>query len=429
MSETDDTDFKLDFGAGNVVVLLSRCLRIAKEPTDCDLCAEACPAAAITLKELKGESVETKSETPDDGEKPRSNPKTNLEKKMGVEISEDCFHCGLCTTACPVESLSTTKHHPKGVEKQITDKAAKLEGLALGCARALFGVPSRLASRAVTVPCLASLSTEMWFYAATKARDALFHASADDRDDSDEPEYIDTLKVFLPPMICSDCPVNLCGDAEKAYLAAIARIEAWGVDNIELISEPEELDPLHSGGLLSTFSDASSGGKREAVEHLASSLRRSWKSAGDDLSLEKKRTEYLAKKRKQNVKRPPTDHNAPRPFGKKSAHRRLLRLALEQQKNLLTDVELLCTSTIAVHCKGCGACVDACSLDARRKIASSSVLYFGKLPEEERPKDKMAAITDRLCCLGCSACVMQCPTGACILDDLSGSEFLNLRQS
>ena len=107
----------------------------------------------------------------------------------------------------------------------------------------------------------------------------------------------------------------------------------------------------------------------------------------------------------------------------------MLRLALEQLEEQAGEVELLCAGTKAVDCTGCGTCVDACSLDARRKVSSNSVLYFGELLEKDRPQSEMAAITDRLCCLGCSACVLQCPTGACILDDYTGAEFLKLRQS
>jgi len=432
MSTEEDIEFKLDFGAGNVVVLPSRCLRIAKEPSDCDICIEACPVSAISTKSFSQESSDDNSEITDDSETARTNATAILDRKLGVAISEDCIHCGVCVAACPLESLSTTKYHPKSFEKQISDKAAKLEGIALGCARALFGVPGRYASRAITVPCLAALSSEMWFYAAAIARDAVYRASDDDAGeatDAYEPEHIDTLKVYLPPLMCDGCPVNLCGDAEQAYLSEIAKAEAWGADNIELIGVPEELDPLHSARLMSTLGEATTGGKREAVEHLASSFMRSWQSAGDDLSLEKKQAEYLARKRKLGTRRPDTNHNAPRPFGKRSQRRRLMRLALEEQKDLVCDVELLSTGTIAALCTGCGNCIDACSLDARRKVSSNSALYFSKLPKNQLPKGEMAAISDQLCCLGCSACVMQCPTGACVLEDLSGQAFMNLRQT
>jgi len=428
MSETEDTNFKLDFGAGNVVVLLSRCLRLAKAPTDCNLCVDACPAAAIMPKELAQQAPAIEPQEPSDEEKPRHDALASLEEQKGVVISDDCIHCGLCITACPVESLSTTKHHPKGFEKQVSDKLAKLEGLSLGCSRALYGVPVRLASKAIIVPCLAALTAEMWFYAAAMARDALFQTTASS-EEPDEQEYYETLKVYLPSLICSDCPVNLCGDAEKAYLDTITKVESWGADNIELITEPEELDPLHASRLMSTLGDATTGGKRETVEYLADSFKRSWKSAGDDLSLEKKRLEYLAQKRKQGLKRQTPDQNTPRPFGKKSQNRRLLKLAFDQEKELAAEVELLCTSTQAALCTGCGICVDACTLEARRKVSSNSALYFSKLPESQLPQEEMAAITDKLCCLGCSACVLQCPTGACVLDGLSGTEFSKLRQS
>lgn len=430
MDTEEDNDTGLDFGAGNVVVLPSRCLRIAKIPTDCDICAAACPASAITPKPLIAESEEPVAATTGEPAppKPKLDAKAALDKKLGIAVGADCIHCATCTAACPVESLSTTKHHFKGFEKEITDKAAKLEGLAISCARSLYGVSPRLASQAVSVPCLAALNAEAWLWASTVTREAHDFLFGDDDEEAAQ-QGIESLKVYLPALICDECPVNCSGDAEAAFMAHIAEAESWGADTIELISDPEELAPPNAGKLMSALSDASAGGKREAVEQLASSLRRSWKSAGDGLSLDQKRTEYLAKKKKRTPGKPVTNANAPRPFGKRSQRRRLLRLAIEQEASLAANVELLCAGTSNELCTGCGACVDACSLGARRLIRSSSAVYYSKLPEEKRPQGEMGAVTDQLCCMGCSACVLVCPTGACTLDLLSGKEFVNLRQS
>ncbi|MCL2808257.1 MAG: 4Fe-4S dicluster domain-containing protein [Coriobacteriia bacterium] len=420
MSIEEDKRHKLDFGAGNVAVLPSRCLRIAKKPTDCDLCVCACPALAITPKELHEESPPAGAD---------NSPLSILDKKMGVKVSEDCIHCSLCTTACPVESLSNTQHHPKSFEKQVADRALKLEGLALSCARALYGVAPRLAAHAISLPCLAALTSESWFFAATSARDAIVSQANARSGSADEEDPLGILKVYLPALICDGCPVNLEGKAEKTFLDIISAVESWGVSNIELVSEPEHLSPWHSGNLMSSLSDASSGGKREAAEQLASTLMRSWMKAGEDLSLEKRRTEALAAKRKQNTRKPAPGPNVPRPFGKKSQRRRLLRAALEHNRDLAHEVELTCADTLAYLCTGCGVCVDVCPLGARRTVTSNSIIYFGKLPKDEQPKESMAAITDKLCCLGCSACVIECPTGACVLASLPGEEFLALRQT
>jgi ferredoxin len=436
LSTEKDIEIKLDFGAGNVVVMPSRCLRIAKEPTDCDICAQLCPAGAITPKVFiqEPEPGGTAGGNPEaeaclTEEKPKPDPRSILENKLGVIIGEDCIHCGLCVAACPLESLNTTKHHLKSFEKQVTDLGAKFEGIALGCARALHGVSSRLTSRALSVPCLAVLNTETWFFAAAVARGAHPDTLHYDENTTQEQRQTGNLKIYLPPFICDDCPVNHCGAAESTYTSCITEAEAWGAQNIELVSEPEELAFSPSGKLFDSLSSTSSDGKREAVENLAGSLWRSWQSAGEDLSFEKRRTEYLAKQRAKPKARTQPNQNAPRPFGKKSQRRRLLHTALEQEKELAGSVELLCVETIPELCTGCGVCVDVCSLGARRKIVSNSVLYFGKLPEEKRPKGEMAAVTDQLCCIGCSACVLQCPTGACTLARLSGEEFMNLRQS
>lgn len=419
--ETEETEIELDFGAGNVAPLPSRCLRVAKEPTECDICSQVCPTAAITLKELAA----AEDESLPLAERPKLSAKEILAKKLGVEVDDDCIHCGMCVTACPVEALTTTKHNPKTSEKQLKDKAAQAEGLALSCARALFGVVPRLAQKAISLPCLAALSPEEWFLASALARDAVY----DNQGEDDQAEIVGNLKVYLPSLICEDCPVNTCKDAEATYLGAIAQAEAWGADNIELVSEAEELRSTPTGTLMSALNDVSADGKRELVEQLAQGFKRSWQSAEKDLSRDKNKAAQLAKQRKKINKTSPLNLNAPRPFGKKSQRRRLLRVGLEQDETLAEGVELISSKTEAVLCEGCGNCVDACPLNARRLISSSSVLYFGKLPEEERPQGTQAAVTDELCCLGCSACVQVCPTGACSLNWLSGDDFLKLRQS
>ncbi len=422
MSDTEDIEvIQLDFGAGNVAPLPSRCLRVAHEPTDCDICAQACPVGALTPKPFLPEEDEPEGEEP----KPKPSAKELLEKKLGVVVSEDCIHCGICTSVCPMEALSTTKHHLKGLEKQLKERVAKADGMALSCARSLFGVAPRLAERAISLPCLAALSTEEWFLAAEQAREAILP----DEGMADEAVEPGVLKVYLPDLICEGCPVNICGDAEEAYLAAISQAEAWGADNIELINEAEGLRNTPGGTLMSALGDVAADDKRELVSQLANGLKRSWQSAGNDLTREKNRAEQLAKKRKQTKKTQQPNLNAPRPFGKKSQRRRLLRLALEQNADLVEGVDLLCAGTDTERCTGCGNCVEACPLNARRRVSSNSVLYFGKLPEDKRPKDTQAAITDELCCLGCSACVQVCPVDACTLTWLSGEDFLKLRQS
>ena len=427
MSKDETTEIQLDFGAGNVAPLPSRCLRVAKTPTDCDICAQACPVSAITPKPLVLPEDEV-AETDEAGQQ-KPSTKAALEKKLGVKIDENCIHCGICVAVCPLEALSTTKHHIKSFEKEVKDKTAETGGLALGCARALFGVSPRLKNNTVSLPCLAALSTEEWFYAATLARDAILDTQDINDTVSDDNRIIGSLKVYLPPLICNDCPINICGDAETNYLAAIAESEAWGADNIELINQAEDLRNAPTGLLASSITDAAANDKREFVEQLAQGFKRSWQSAGNDLSREQSKAEILARRRKRANKMRTPDLNAPRPFGKKSQRRRLLRSALEQEEALAAEIELVCAGTAAKLCDGCGACVDACPLNARRKISSNSVLYFGKLPEKERPQSEQAAVTDLLCCLGCSACVQVCPTSACTLDWLKGKDFLDLRLS
>lgn len=422
MSEEEHESITLDFGAGNVVPLPSRCLRVAKEPTDCDICVCICPTGALAGKNLITQE-ESNEEPKTEGSTSRA--KAAIESKRGVTVdSESCIHCGLCVAACPVEALSVTKLFPRAYEKQLKEMSDDGRGLAMSCARSLFGVSHRLASRAVTLPCLASLSAEEWFSAALLARDAVF-AITSEQEEGTEPDY--TLRVYLPPLICDDCPVNRDGEAVSAYMATITEAEAWGGDNIELVDEAEGLSLTHSGNLMDTLSGVSSEGKRELVEQIAKDFSKSWKSAGEELSREKVRVEQIAKRRKREKKTSQLDLNAPRPFGKKSPRRQLLRSMLDTKTQLAEDVQLVISSTEAHLCKGCGNCVDACPLGARKRISANSVLYFGKLPESKRPQEKMAAVTDQFCCMGCSACVQACPTGACNLSFLNGTDFIKLR--
>lgn len=442
----------LDFGAGNIIALPSRCLRVAKQASNCDICAQACPAAAINLKALNTVTPEEESATilvvkggayekdadaksvEPEVKKPGSNARATLEKKLGVEIDNDaCIHCGVCITVCPVEALSAAKYNTKSFSKDLKTQADRFEGVSLSCARSLYGIPKRFASRAISLPCLAAVSVEGWFMAASLARDAIIDPriinGSNIEDLEDDANIFGTLKIYLPPLLCSNCPVNITGDAEEVYEGAITQAEAWGATNIELIDKPEDLGHSYSGKLMSALNELTTGDKRELVQQLASGFSRSWQSAGQDLNHDKIKAELLAKRRKKVHLSPPLNLNAPRPFGKKSQKRQLLRSALEQNKILVNDVELLCASTEIALCVDCGNCVAACPLAARKRISSNSVLYFGKLPEDKRPKEKHAAVTDQLCCLGCSACVQACEVGACTLSLLSGSDFMKLRQN
>lgn len=58
--------------------------------------------------------------------------------------------------------------------------------------------------------------------------------------------------------------------------------------------------------------------------------------------------------------------------------------------------------TDEVLCTGCGKCVRACPINARKQVLSS----------DPKAKGKKLSVTDTSFCIGCGVCALKCPTGA-----------------
>jgi ferredoxin len=109
----------------------------------------------------------------------------------------------------------------------------------------------------------------------------------------------------------------------------------------------------------------------------------------------------------------------------KLSHRRnVLLAALHGTPQTAPHVTLLGTTTVYAQCTGCGTCVNACPLSARRLVRGNSAILFSDLTPQTGPAAKQVAYVDNLVCTGCSACLQHCPTGACVYATVTGSELL-----
>jgi ferredoxin len=162
-------------------------------------------------------------------------------------------------------------------------------------------------------------------------------------------------------------------------------------------------------------------------------LNKSWHEAGRRLEASQNKREQLMIERQANSMAPtnsitPT-HNTTTlagsvSFGRLVEQRAILMGALRRYPQRMAFVELPSSDTELPRCTGCGNCVAACPLGARRLVNGNSAILFSNLSVVEQPQSAQVAFTNRVACLGCSACVQHCPHASCMLDSLSGSELL-----
>ncbi|MDY2777158.1 MAG: 4Fe-4S binding protein [Collinsella sp.] len=160
------------------------CLVCKHEGSSCTACLEACPVDAIGIE---------------DG---------------GIEITDACRKCGLCSAACPTEALVSPRLQPKRLYDAIAAAATAHETAYVTCTRALRRLPR---DNEVVVACVGDVTREVWF-----------SILAD----------FSNVSVFLPLDICSTCR-NVTG--EEMLGDAIATAEEWAGAGMGLEVDAREL--------------------------------------------------------------------------------------------------------------------------------------------------------------------------------------------
>ncbi|MCL2632113.1 MAG: 4Fe-4S binding protein [Coriobacteriia bacterium] len=375
-----------DFGTGSVIAMSSQCLRSAKQATECQICIEACPVDAITA--------------------------TVLQRPI---VTRDCLKCGYCISLCPTNAIAATTLTHQQLIRVLLQATLRVEHLAITCSRsfALLRLESEssdpeAAQAALTilkqaevsenlfvVPCLAILSSELWFTALNEIGvTSLNHVS-----------------VYLPPGQCDLCPVNCKDGVVDTFADSIDRAERWSNQSVSIINSPEDVPQYQKPSVRDYLVRESEADRREAFTGLYGELKRTL----DDSNRTGNRSAdeaILIRARRQTLSRTLLAEDLQNTFsGSKkpilSSHRQALVEAIGRNPANASSVTQLVSQTDSDACDACGTCVEACALKARS--IENGVVY-----------------ADPLYCLGCSACIQACPQKACSFSLISGETFLRV---
>jgi ferredoxin len=413
-TETDVTPFLLspelikqcnpgltDFGTGNIVVLSSQCLRSAEQPSDCDICIEACPAKAIRADTLQRPT-----------------------------IARDCLKCGLCIGVCPVNALAATARTHQQIIRTILQSTLRTDQVTITCQRSLAllrleaqsldpgqaqSALELLASAETnnnlyTVSCLALLTRESWFMILNEIGLSLLNEAC----------------IFLPVGQCTLCPVNSLDNVEKTFSRAIDIAEQWSGQTFSLVLFPDEVPQYQKPDIRGYLTTAGATDRREIFTGLADELRRSWDEtdrtrnrAADETLQVRARREAIQTTRLADDQRV-FNISFDKPI--LAATRQTLVEAVGRNHSNADRVVLLVSQTDQQLCNGCGVCLKVCPVHARQWINPAPAKTNAEQPNTDVP-DQIIGV-DVLYCLGCSACIQQCPENACDFTQVSGRVFL-----
>ncbi|MDR1014999.1 MAG: 4Fe-4S dicluster domain-containing protein [Coriobacteriales bacterium] len=413
-----------DFGSGNVLALASQCLRCAKKPTPCTVCAEFCPANALETK-AAGRPI----------------------------IGRDCIKCAACVGVCPLNALAGTTKTLQQVARLALQASLHVEHLALGCERTagllrleaetedaeeaqrlLALVQNAQANECLlAVPCLGMLTKELWFAVLNEIG----------------PSKLRQVSVFLPPNQCAQCPVNAKGNVEEQFAAAIAHAEGWAHQEVGLVLQADDLPTIRKANVRAYLAGTAEVDRRGMFTGFVQELRQSWEDnaqagnkAADELRLQRERKKSFERTRLA------ADLRKKRPQGRSPIEvptRYILVEALGRNDAHAHDLALTVSTTDAALCTLCGACIEACAVRARSLVeeapaegvpaeggaANEAPDAAGDASANEAPDaadgqaDTLSrVVTNDLYCVACSACLQVCPAGACSFTEVYGSSLL-----
>jgi ferredoxin len=383
-----------DFGSGNMLALTSQCLRCAKTPTDCTICAEVCPVDAF-----------------------------DISKEGRPRISLDCIKCGACIGTCPTNALAASKKTLQQFNRLALQATLRVDHLVVSCTRtaALLRLaaledeegeksgpdPGQEAARrdldllqeavstdhVLEVPCLAMLTRELWFSTLNELGTS----------------KLEELSVFLPPGQCAECPVNAKSTVEDLFGEAIGVAERWSGQAVGIITDASDLPQVKKANVRAYLTSDAEMDRRGAFTGFLQELKQTWdentqegNKALDEVRMQRERKETFERTRLSK------DIRANRTGGQKPIAvptRYVLIEALGRNDANASEVSLIISATDAATCTLCGTCVSVCVLRAR------SI-------------DEGVLTVHELYCVGCSACLQACPTGSCTFTEIDGTVYL-----
>jgi ferredoxin len=377
-----------DFGSGNIIALTSQCLRCAKKPTPCTICAEFCPNGSLTAQVA-------------------GRPQINM----------SCLKCGACIGACPTNALAAATRTLQQIVRLSLQATLRVSHLALGCERtgALLRLEAKTsepeaATQALAlieeagasehllkVPCLGMITREIWF--------ALLNEIGVSK--------LEELSVFLPLGQCDECPVNARDNIADQLGEAIDTAEGWTGQGVSIITQASELPQQRKANVRSYLTGATEVDRRSAFTGFFQEIKQSWE---ENAQVGNRAVEEVQRQRERKASfertRLAREQKKTRPLGRKPMEtpaRRILIEALGRNDAHAAEVRVTVSATDAELCTLCGTCVDVCPIKARSIVGD----------EGDR-----AVVAEELYCVACSACLQACPTQACFFTEMEGTDFL-----
>lgn len=155
------------------------------DPKLCTRCVDVCPVSAIDMSE------------------------------GGIEVSDRCRKCGLCSSICTSECFTATQITPRKLYERIVRAASAFEHAYVTCTRGLGRIPE---GNEVVLPCVGAVPPEVWYAILV-----------------DYPN----VSIYLPLGICDRCR-NVTG--EDVYVNAIGQAEELSGKGMGLEVDEHSLD-------------------------------------------------------------------------------------------------------------------------------------------------------------------------------------------
>ena len=320
------------------------CLACRSESSSCTACADVCPVDAISIE---------------DG---------------GIEISDACRKCGLCSAVCPTEAFVSPQIMPKKLYDRIAKAAVQYETCYVTCTRALRRIPR---DNEICVACIGDVPAEVWFAVLCD---------------------FDNVSVYMPLDICEKCRTTT---GEETLGEAIGLAEEWSGLNMDLIVDPSELSCVKRRDYeRKEFADKVMRSTGLAVRKLGPAGM-AVHSASEMIKHHQKRISELEKQ--LNAACGTTTNKRRRIL---IGRRQLVLDELRSLPSLAENMTIMLPECDASKCTMCGDCIEKCPV------------YANDLSETG------AFLVEPSYCIGCGLCAEVCDQKAIKLVEHDASELV-----